>query len=226
VCSSDLKYVKGHITLMVALSFLILTVYILGTGLNLSAIYGFVAPTRAIPIYHNNANWTGSVLIVPQIMQLVHSKTQINLTQAVSNAVKSVVVGTEYFPTQKGVVYSSSCDPNIQSCPTPSSRECDPNIQSCPTPSSRECDPNIQSCGGGNYQLPSSDSASLVVIKGYLVYSVIVLDAANFLHRVIVDADNGKVLSDTPASPFVIPINNTMAYNTNSTISQTNSNIK
>jgi hypothetical protein len=89
------------------------------------------------------SNWTGSVPIVPRINELVHTETNINLTEAISRAVDYV---------------------------------------------------------GQN---ASTDSASLVVAKGFLVYSVIVLDAANNLHRIIIDAGDGRVLADEPVSPTV-----------------------
>jgi len=38
-------------------------------------------------------------------------------------------------------------------------------------------------------------SAHVVVVNGYLVYTIRVVDTNNNIHRVIVDAGNGKVLS-------------------------------
>ena len=40
-------------------------------------------------------------------------------------------------------------------------------------------------------------SARVAVVNGYLVYTVRVVDTNNNIHRVIVDAGNGKVLSTT-----------------------------
>lgn len=47
----------------------------------------------------------------------------------------------------------------------------------------------------------SANSATLVVLRGYLVYDVLVTDSNNILHRVIVDAGNGKILSNAMVSP-------------------------
>ena len=44
-------------------------------------------------------------------------------------------------------------------------------------------------------------SAHVAVVNGYLVYTVRVVDTNNNIHRVIVDAGNGKVLS-TIQFPF------------------------
>jgi hypothetical protein len=41
----------------------------------------------------------------------------------------------------------------------------------------------------------SVDSAGLVILNSYLVYNMIAEDSNYVLHRVIVDAGNGKVLS-------------------------------
>jgi len=40
-------------------------------------------------------------------------------------------------------------------------------------------------------------SARVAVVNGYLVYTIRVVDTNNNIHRVIVDAGNGKVLSTT-----------------------------
>ncbi len=46
-------------------------------------------------------------------------------------------------------------------------------------------------------------SAHVAVVNGYLVYTVRVVDTNNNIHRVIVDAGNGKVLS-TIQFPFMM----------------------
>ena len=48
----------------------------------------------------------------------------------------------------------------------------------------------------------TSDAASLVISKGFLVYHVLVTDSNFQMHRIIIDAGNGAVLSD---QPFTIP---------------------
>lgn len=60
----------------------------------------------------------------------------------------------------------------------------------------------------------SANSATLVVLRGYLVYDVLVTDSNNILHRVIVDAGNGNTLSNAVVSLNVQTPFNLMAKKT------------
>jgi uncharacterized membrane protein YkoI len=67
-------------------------------------------------------------------------------------------------------------------------------IQSKANVSLSEAASSAQSAAGANSHVIS---AHLGVVNGFLVYVAHVVDANNNIHRVIVDAGNGKVLSNT-----------------------------
>jgi uncharacterized membrane protein YkoI len=89
---------------------------------------------------NRGANITGSVPLLPTMMQALKSRVHTSLNDATTTALKSV---------------------------------------------------------GGN---SSAVAAFIRPENGFLVYNVIVLDASNSIHRVIVDAGNGKVLSSQSMS--------------------------
>ena len=97
---------------------------------------GFANKPPTIP----TANWTGSVQILPTIMQAFKSQIHINLNEATTNALQAV--GTN----------------------------------------------------------SSAVAAFIHPESGFLVYNVFVIEGNNNIHKVIVDAGNGKVLSNQQMS--------------------------
>jgi uncharacterized membrane protein YkoI len=98
------------------------------------------ANKMAAPPTIPTANWTGSVQILPTIMQAFKSQIHINLNEATTNALQAV--GTN----------------------------------------------------------SSAVAAFIHPESGFLVYNVFVMDGNNNIHKVIVDAGNGKVLSNQQMS--------------------------
>jgi len=101
---------------------------------------GFANKMTAAPPTIPTANWTGSVQILPTIMQAFKSQIHINLNEATTNALQAV--GTN----------------------------------------------------------SSAVAAFIHPESGFLVYNVFVMDGNNNIHKVIVDAGNGKVLSNQQMS--------------------------
>lgn len=69
-----------------------------------------------------------------------------------------------------------------------------------------------------------ADSGTLIVQKAFLVYNIIVLDPNNRVHRIIVDAGNGKILSNDPVFPFDLRAASQISSGTNTTIGFTSNN--
>jgi uncharacterized membrane protein YkoI len=105
-----------------------------------SSTMGTNGPQSMMMTGNRGANITGSVPLLPTMMQALKSRVHTNLNDATTTALKSV---------------------------------------------------------GGN---SSAVAAFIHPENGFLVYNVIVLDSNNNIHRVIVDAGNGKVLSSQSMS--------------------------
>ena len=105
-----------------------------------SSTMGTNGPKSMMMTGNRGANITGSVPLLPTMMQALKSRVHTNLNDATTTALKSV---------------------------------------------------------GGN---SSAVAAFIHPENGFLVYNVIVLDSNNNIHRVIVDAGNGKVLSSQSMS--------------------------
>ena len=105
-----------------------------------SSTMGTNGPQSMMMTGNRGANITGSVPLLPTMMQALKSRVHTNLNDATTTALKSV---------------------------------------------------------GGN---SSAVAAFIHPENGFLVYNVIVLDSNNNIHRVIVDAGNGKLLSSQSMS--------------------------
>ncbi len=114
------------------------------------------------------ASITTGILVSTYMQQTASAQNQSSTSNAVAAPLKNLTGSVQVFPRLSQTIQSKA---NV-------------SLSAAATSAEKSVGPNSHII-----------SAHLRVVNGYLVYTAHVVDASNNIHRVIVDAGNGKVLS-------------------------------